>query len=74
MGECCMTNWQSKYNPNNRKPQTPHPTMKGYSTSGSILVDEKKRVAWQATWNKKYAGNWEERGGKLYPRESESKP
>lgn len=61
-----MTNWQSKHNPRNRKPQTPDPKRKGYSTSGSILVDEAKRVAWQKTWNE--IGNWEERGGKLYPR------
>lgn len=68
-----MTNWQSKHNPANKKPQKPHPVRKGYSTSGCILVDEAKGVAWQATWNRKYAGTWEERDGKLYPRESVTK-
>lgn len=64
-----MTNWHSKHNPANRKPQTPDPKRKGYSTSGSILVDDVKVVAWQTSWNKDYAHRWEERGGKLYPRE-----
>lgn len=56
------------------KPQVPHPTARGRAANGTILVDETKRVAWQDTWNLKYARNWVERNGKLYPRESEVKP
>lgn len=65
-----MTDRQSKGQKAFARRQEPNPKRSGFDTSGCILVDEKKRVAWQATWNRKYAGNWEERGGKLYPRES----
>lgn len=58
----------------NMKPRTPHPRERGKASNGTILVDAAKTAAWQTRWNRDFSPLWEERGGKLYPRESESKP
>jgi hypothetical protein len=57
----------------NLKPQTPHPRERGKASNGTILVDAAKTAAWETRWNRDFAPLWEERGGKLYPRESEPK-